>query len=135
MEPQVLTPKRTEYGKAIRKQYEAGEISESRHNMMELEPRTDGVCNTLTSVQKDNLLYHQYAIRKLTSHECFRLMGMSDEDYDKAASVVSETQRYKAAGDAIVVTVLMAIFSQLNIQGIPMWNDMTDDERYRMIGQ
>lgn len=55
-EPNVLTPKRTEYGKAMRKDYEAGNIQESRHNMTRLEPRTDGVSNTITTVQKDNLL-------------------------------------------------------------------------------
>lgn len=55
-EPFVLTPKRTEYGKAIRKQYEAGLVHESRHNMTELEPRKDGISNTLTTVQKDNLV-------------------------------------------------------------------------------
>lgn len=54
IEPQVLTPKRTEYGKQIRKDYEAGLISESRHNMVFMKPRTDGVSNTLTTVQKDN---------------------------------------------------------------------------------
>lgn len=56
MESQVLTPKRTEYGKQIRKAYERGKIQESRHNMTELEPRQDGISNTLTTVQKDNLL-------------------------------------------------------------------------------
>lgn len=55
-EPQVLRPQRTEYGKALRKEYEAGNVEESRHNMTELQPREDGICNTLTSVQKDNLL-------------------------------------------------------------------------------
>jgi len=55
-EVQCLTPKRTEYGKKVRKDYESGELKESRHNMQQLEPRTDGVCNTITSVQKDNLL-------------------------------------------------------------------------------
>lgn len=56
MESQVLTPKRTEYGKQIRKAYESGQIQENRHNMTELEPRKDNVSNTLTTVQKDNLL-------------------------------------------------------------------------------
>jgi site-specific DNA-cytosine methylase len=56
LEPKILTPQRTEYGKVIRKQYEAGEIKESRHNMTALQPRQDGNANTLTSVQKDNLL-------------------------------------------------------------------------------
>lgn len=55
-EPQVLAPKRTEFGKAIRKQYEAHEVDMSRHDMTTMEPRTDGVANTLTSVQKDNYL-------------------------------------------------------------------------------
>lgn len=56
VEPNVLVAKRTEYGKSIRKDYEAGRIQESRHNMTELEPRTDGASNTLTTEQKDNLL-------------------------------------------------------------------------------
>lgn len=55
-EPNVLTPKRTDFGKQVRKQYESGELDMSRHDMTELEPRTDGVSNTLTSVQKDNLV-------------------------------------------------------------------------------
>ena len=53
-EPQVLRAERTEYGKSIRKQYEAGEISEKIGNMREMNPRTDGVSNTITTVQKDN---------------------------------------------------------------------------------
>lgn len=56
VEPNVLTHKRTEFGKAIRKKYESQEIEMSRHYMQKLEPRTDGVSNTLTSVQKDNYL-------------------------------------------------------------------------------
>ena len=56
MESQALTPKRTEYGKQIRKAYESGEVQESRHNMTELDPRKDDISNTLTTVQKDNLL-------------------------------------------------------------------------------
>lgn len=65
IEPQVLSAKRTEYGKAIRKDYEAHEIRESRHNMTELEPRKDGVCNTVTTVQKDCLVLEPlpYAMR------------------------------------------------------------------------
>ena len=62
MESAILTPKRTEYGKSIRKAYESGEIKESRHNMTELEPRTDGISNTLTTVQKDNLVLEKLCI-------------------------------------------------------------------------
>lgn len=51
-----LTPKRTEYGKSIRKDYESGRVKEQRKNIQELEPRSDGKTNCLTSVQKDNLI-------------------------------------------------------------------------------
>lgn len=51
-----LTPRRTEYGKLIRKEYERGTISEKRMNIQQLEPRIDGKTNTLTTVQKDNLI-------------------------------------------------------------------------------
>ena len=53
-EPQVLRAERTEYGKAIRKQYESGEINEKIGNMREMKPRTDGVSNTITTLLKDN---------------------------------------------------------------------------------
>lgn len=55
----------------------------------------------------------QYRIRKLTPKECFRLMGFTDEDYEKAAQVNSEAQLYKQAGNSIVVNVLEAIFKQM----------------------
>jgi hypothetical protein len=47
---------RTEYGKQIRKLYENHAIQEKRGNMTKLEARTDGISNTLTTVQKDNLV-------------------------------------------------------------------------------
>lgn len=224
------TPKRTEYGKAIRKKYESGEIKESRHKMTSLEPREDGITNTITTVQKDNLLmiqnqhgfnkggvhemapiltsggnykennfvvepsikvlgnykpsnhecgrimdvggisptikenhgavcaiaepkiieegvghhplskkfefdgFHEkecptllatdykcpkcysngYRIRKLTPKECWRLMGFTDDEFEKAkSSGVSNTQLYKQAGNSIVVDVLVGIFKNL----------------------
>lgn len=92
-----------------------------------LEVNSEGICGTLTTVQKDNLLLEYittYRVRKLTPKECWRLMGFSDEDYEKAAEVSSKTQLYKQAGNSIVKDVLMAIFSQLNIKGVPMWNEV-----------
>ena len=58
----ALTPKRTEYGKAIRKKYEAHEIYEYRRNMTKLEPRLNGISGALTSVLKDNhiLIYEEF---------------------------------------------------------------------------
>ena len=99
-----------------------------------LEIQQDNVCNCLTSVQKDNLVleiteqidekYHKFIyeingdlylirIRKLTPRECYRLMSFADEDFEKAQSVISNTQLYKTAGNSIVCKVLEAIFSQM----------------------
>ena len=55
----------------------------------------------------------QYRIRKLTPKECFRLMGVRDEDSDKLT--VSNSQKYKQAGNSIVVDVMMAIFENMFI--------------------
>ena len=57
-----LSPRRTEYGKAIRKDYEAGKVEEQRKNIQQLEPRTDDKTNILTTVQKDNLIILPIAI-------------------------------------------------------------------------
>lgn len=52
--PKILTKKRTEYGKAIRKEYESGKVKCPRGLIQKLEPRADGLTNTITTVQKDN---------------------------------------------------------------------------------
>lgn len=53
-EAYALTPKRTEYGKAIRRLYESHTIYEHRKNMTQIEPRLSGICGTITTVLKDN---------------------------------------------------------------------------------
>ena len=80
-----------------------------------LEFNTKGTSNTITTVQKDNYVVEPtYKIRKLTPRECFRLMGMRDDDIDKIqAAGISNTQQYKMAGNSIVVDVLEAIFRNL----------------------
>lgn len=47
---------RNEYGKAIRKDYESGKLKEKRSNMTQWDIREDGICNTLTTVLKDNYI-------------------------------------------------------------------------------
>ena len=84
-----------------------------------LEFNTKGTSNTITTVQKDNYVVEPtYRIRKLTPRECFRLMGMRDDDIDKIqAAGISNTQQYKMAGNSIVVDVLEAIFKNLFMEG------------------
>lgn len=54
-----------------------------------------------------------FRIRKLTPKECWRLMGIDDECFDKAEQVNSNSQLYKQAGNGIVVDVLYYIFKEL----------------------
>ena len=84
-----------------------------------LEFNTKGTSNTITTVQKDNYVVEKtYRIRKLTPRECFRLMGMRDDDINKIqAAGISNTQQYKMAGNSIVVDVLEAIFKNLFMEG------------------
>ena len=189
----MLASRRTEYGKKIRKAYEAHEIYEKRGNMTELEPRSDGVSQSITTVQKDNMVLEPqmvamrgrnpenpsdrtpgiqteqrlelrgsevsncltsvqkdsmvlepetvvqgggqisptltgspgickiekevvdtgYRIRKLTARETWRLQGFSDEDFDKAQAVNSNTKLYQQSGNSITKNVLVAIFGQM----------------------
>lgn len=179
----VLRNVRTEYGKEIRKEYEAGNIDISRHEFLAHEIRDDGISNTLSTVQKDNQLaikvseatkqgyaecrvgidsvnfavpnsktrrgrvgreiantldtgcnqgifvqvseeltvyavwYEKYqcyiAIRKLTPRECFRLQGWTDDYFEKAAFVSSDSQLYKQAGNGVTVNVIYEISKML----------------------
>lgn len=179
----VLRNVRSDYGKEIRKDYEAGNIKISRHEFLESEVRDDGVVNTLSTVQKDNQLavkvaeatkqgysecrvgvdsvnlsvpgsktrrgrvgqeiantldtscnqgifvqvseeltvyavwYEKYqcyiAIRRLTPKECFRLQGWTDDYFEKAQFVNSDSQLYKQAGNGVTVNVIETIAEKL----------------------
>lgn len=52
-------------------------------------------------------------IRKLTPRECFRLMGLYDNEIDKIIDKFSDAILYHLAGDSIVVQVLENIFKEL----------------------
>lgn len=127
-ESACLTPRRTEYGKQIRKKYEAGEVSERRKNLQRLEPRSDGKTNCLTSVQKDNLIISGtpvgfngssqscapmgVIIRRLTPVECARLQTVPDWYIWNC----SDTQQYKMLGNGWTVEVIKHILSYLKIK-------------------
>lgn len=59
----------------------------------------------------------KYRIRKLTPRECFRLMGVDDDDIDTIqASGISNSSQYKLAGNSIVVDVLYHIFRKAFVE-------------------
>ena len=65
----------------------------------------------------DELKGKKFRIRKLTPKECFRLMGVDDDDIDKMqSSGLSNSAQYKLAGNSIVVDVLYHIFRKLLVE-------------------
>ena len=78
-----------------------------------LELREDDCSNTITTVQKDNVIVLDGEVGYLTPKECFKLMGLRDEEIEKIAKVVPKSAQYKLAGNSIVVDVLVEIFRVL----------------------
>jgi len=79
-----------------------------------LEPNLNGTTNTLTSVQKDNLVQSENKIRRLTEIECERLQGFPENwtkfgNYDGVTKEIPKTQRYKLCGNAVTVEVVRQI--------------------------
>ena len=103
---EILRNVRTEYGK-------------------EVANTLDTSCNQGIFVKvSDELIvyavwYEKYqcyiAIRKLTPKECFRLQGWSDDYFEKAQFVNSDSQLYKQAGNGVTVTVIEAIARKMNV--------------------
>lgn len=81
-----------------------GEMKDQKQN--NISPTLDTRCDCLGVV-------NDLRIRKLTPKECFRLMGVKDEDYEKCAKNQSNASLYHLAGDSIVVNVLMEIFKEI----------------------
>jgi len=80
----------------------------------QLEPRFDGLSNTLTAVQKDNMLYSP-KIRRLTPMECERLQGFPDNwtKFGVGDEPISDSQRYKMCGNAVTTNVIQAVFEKI----------------------
>jgi len=75
----------------------------------------DNICGTLRTIEScgnKRVIESSYRIRKLTPRECWRLMGVKDEQFDKLHDI-SNSQLYKLAGNSIVVDVLEHIFRNL----------------------
>ena len=53
------------------------------------------------------------AIRRLTPKECFRLQGWTDDYFEKAQFVNSDSQLYKQAGNGVTVNVIEAIAEKI----------------------
>jgi site-specific DNA-cytosine methylase len=118
-EPQCMVPKRTELAKQLRRQGQTERFSNRVYV-----PRQDGICNTVTHIQKDTMISEPkdekapcYRIRKLTPVETGRLMGLRDNEIQSMLDCgLSNSAMYKLHGNSIVVDVLYHIFRTMFIE-------------------
>jgi DNA (cytosine-5)-methyltransferase 1 len=109
----VLTPDRAEKRQNGRRMKGNGEpmftlTGQDRHGVMISTP--DGMAFYAIWYEK----YQCYiAIRKLTPRECFRLQGWSDEYFNRAELVNSDSQLYKQAGNGVTVPVIYEIAKRI----------------------
>ena len=79
---------------------------------------TDGLCPTIDTMQgghRQPKVLTGYRIRKLTPKECFRLMGLTDEEIHMIQSLgISNSQQYKLAGNSIVVDCMFFLKNLFN---------------------
>lgn len=86
-----------------------GRIGKGIANTLEASNINQGVVEE----EKTNKL-EKYRIRKLTPLECWRLQGFNDEVHEKVkAGGISDSQRYKQAGNAVTVNVIRAIAEKI----------------------
>lgn len=112
----TITGSTWHFNNVIKEPVVLGWTRDSRGKIVDRHPVE--VANCVTAAKRDNTqnyVVEKYRIRKLTERECFRLMGVRDEDSDKIRAAVSKSQCYKLAGNSIVVDVMVRIFEQLLI--------------------
>lgn len=112
----VLTPDRAEKRQNGRRMKGNGEpmftlTGQDRHGVMISTP--DGMAFYAIWYEK----YQCYiAIRKLTPRECFQLQGWSDEYFNRAELVNSDSQLYKQAGNGVTVPVIYEIAKRMSVE-------------------
>lgn len=126
----TITGSTWHFNNVIKEPLVFGWTRDSREKIVDRHPVE--VANCVTAAKRDNTqnyVVEKYRIRKLTERECFRLMGVSEEDIDKLiyhsgfivwngkkyvqVPRISKSRLYKLAGNSIVVDVLVEIFKQL----------------------
>lgn len=126
----VLTPKRTEFGKAIRKDYEAGNVELQRKNIQQLEPRTDGKTNCLTSVQKDNLVFTKNYIQL----PGYRIDNQVFYDDNKHGTLDCHANRPKVFTNNRIRRLTPLECERLQTVRDNYTAGVSDTQRYRMLG-
>ena len=76
----------------------------------------DSIAPTLTTSLSLHILLNDNKIKKLTTLECWKLMGFTKKEYNKVCDIHTDRELYKQAGNSIVVNVLEKIFNIIYLQ-------------------
>ena len=101
-----------------------GKLDPKRHSQMDIHD-PDGMMSALDNLKErkkvavgggcnvDKVWYEKrkcyISIRRLTPKECFRLQGWTDDYFERAEMVNSDSQLYKQAGNGVTVNVVYEI--------------------------
>ena len=86
-----------------------GRYKENKKIYQTIEFNKTEKCNSLTTVQKDTLIFNNKGFRKLTPVECERLQTVPDN----YTNHVSNTQRYRMLGNGWTVNIIAHIFKNI----------------------
>lgn len=111
LEPKILCSKDMRIGKIQPKDRDYNKKGRQREEVIEY--RSDNVAPSCLANVNTTVVSNGFRIRKLTPKECFRLQGFPDEYFERAASVNSNSQLYKQAGNAVTVNVTYEIGKKL----------------------
>lgn len=106
----MLTERRTDEARRIRRESMKSGRDFSPRREKELVARNDDTSNCITANQtKEHILTNGDILRRLTPKECERLQGFPDGWTEE----ISDTQRYKCLGNAVTVPVIEHILERL----------------------
>ena len=134
---ECLVARRNETGKILRGSLESGELQMPRATVQQLEPRGDGKTNTLTTVQKDNLLAEPPKKSDVRRAKNIKPPG------GKAAALLATSYKGAAAnGMTLVGSPADMRLRRLTptecarLQTVPDWYrwECSETQQYRMLG-
>lgn len=138
--------------KAVRKQYEAGEIHHGYHELSELHPRPDGKTNTLSTVLKDNPVLEPvhvaenavtYAIPiEFEGYRPVKAVSCADgKEYPvyevKDGFITINAKRYAIKlQDGFYIIRKLTVTECKRLQTVPEWYEfpVSDTQAYKMLG-
>lgn len=132
IEPCVLTKERTEFGKQVRKDYEAGKVNLKRAEMTEYTPRKDGCSGTITTVQKDNYVVecdNMTDLQYIASIKNKDIVGDGKTDLSRNASMGNRV--YDSDG---IATTILAEGGGIGGHSGLYKVDEKDDTRIKVVG-